>query len=58
LGELLALSLILFAALEDFKGLLAQSISARAIAHFRETGLVGGEFSVESGELYINAGDT
>jgi hypothetical protein len=30
---------------------------AGPVAHFGETGLVGGEFGVEGGEFYVDAGD-
>ena len=57
LGELVALGFVLFSALEDFEGLLAEGVFAGSVAHLREFGLVGGEFGVEGGEFDVDAGD-
>lgn len=57
LGELVALGFVLFAALEDFEGLLAEGVFAGAVTHFGEFGLVGREFGVEGGQFDVDAGD-
>ena len=54
--ELVALTLVHLSALEDFQGFLFDGGLAGAVAHFRELGLVAGEFGVDRGEFDVNRG--
>jgi hypothetical protein len=54
---LISLRLVHFALLEDFEGLLFYGGLARAIAHFAEALLVGGEFAIQLCELDVYAFD-
>ena len=55
--QLVALRLVLLALLEDFESFGLDGGFAGAVTHLGEFGLVGGEFSVEFSELYIDRFD-
>lgn len=52
--ELVALTFVEFAALEDLEGFLLDGGFSRAVAHFGEFGLVALEFGVYGGEFYVD----
>ena len=55
--QLIALTFVHFAALEDLEGFLFEGGFAGAVSHLGHALLVGGEFGIEFGELDVDAFD-